>query len=62
MIGAGDATLAGSLISSPLWAPWLADVNAVLSVLTVLVGLILGVYRLWCAYQDRQDKISQRDD
>ena len=42
-----DYSLAGALASSPLWAPWLADVNEWLTFAGLLVGLALGLKRLW---------------
>ena len=41
-----DYTLAGVLVASPVWAPWLTDVNAVLTFIGLVIGLILGARRL----------------
>ena len=45
-----DAIIAGGLLSSPAWASWLADVNLVLTTITLLLGALLGATRLWRAY------------
>jgi hypothetical protein len=52
--GAADVTLAGSLLSSPVWASWLADFNELLTTLTLVIGVVLGIYRLWAFWVDRQ--------
>jgi hypothetical protein len=51
-----DYPLAGSLISSPVWASWLSGFNEFLSSLTLILGVILGVYRFYCIWKDRQGK------
>lgn len=50
-----DYSLAGALTTSPLWAPWLADVNGWLTFAGLLVGLALGVRRLWRDIQNPKD-------
>lgn len=49
---AGDISLAGGLATSPAWAPWLDSVNEVLTTGTLLIGLVLGLARLWVAFKD----------
>ena len=49
-----DAIIAGGLITSPAWAVWLADVNLVLTTITLLLGALLGVTRLWRTYGPRK--------
>ena len=56
MIQAGDITLVSSLVSSPVWAPWLADVNALLTTCTLLMGAVLGLLRLWGMYREAKRK------
>ncbi|NJM33980.1 MAG: hypothetical protein HC850_03895 [Rhodomicrobium sp.] len=51
---ASDALLAGSLVSSPAWAPWLTDFNQLLTTATLVLGLILGLVRLWNFWRDRR--------
>lgn len=41
-----DYSLASALIAAPLWAPYLADVNALLTTAGLFIGLVLGVRRL----------------
>ncbi len=43
---ATDGLVAGGLIASPAWAPWLSQLNDVLTTLTLIVGLGLGAARL----------------
>lgn len=50
--GAADVTLAGSLLSSPVWASWLADFNELLTTLTLVIGVILGIARLLVFWMD----------
>jgi hypothetical protein len=44
---AADSVIAGGLVASVAWASWLSELNQVLTTLTLLVGLALGVGRLW---------------
>jgi hypothetical protein len=55
-LGAADVTLAGSLVSSPAWAPWLANFNELLTTMTLVIGVILGLFRLWAAWADYKRK------
>jgi hypothetical protein len=54
--GAADVTLAGSLLSSPVWASWLAEFNELLTTMTLVIGVILGIYRLWVAWREQGKK------
>lgn len=47
-----DTVLASSLVTSPAWAPWLTSVNEILSTATLLIGLALGLGRLWQFFRD----------
>ncbi len=42
-----DAVLAGSLIAAPAWVPPLSSINEALTTLTLLLGVALGIARLW---------------
>jgi hypothetical protein len=42
-----DTVLTGGLVTSPAWATWLGDFNQLLTTATLLVGLTLGLGRLW---------------
>jgi hypothetical protein len=53
-----DSLLAGSLITAPAWAPWLAQLNQLLTTASLVIGLALAGSRLWSIYKDRQ----RRDD
>ena len=52
-MGAYDVTLISALITSPVWVEWVNAISDVLSALTVLLALVLGVLRLYWAYKDR---------
>jgi hypothetical protein len=45
--GVSDAILAGGLIAAPAWTVPLSDVNALLTMVSLVVGLLIGVIRLW---------------
>jgi hypothetical protein len=45
--GVSDALLAGSLVAAPAWTAALGDVNALLSMISLIVGLLIGATRLW---------------
>jgi hypothetical protein len=42
-----DALIAGSLVASPAWVPWLESFNEVLTTATLIIGLAIGIVRLW---------------
>jgi len=53
---AQDSLLAGSLISAPAWAPWLAQLNELLTTLSLVLGLALASARLWSFLRERSRK------
>jgi hypothetical protein len=57
---AGDAALAGALITSPGWAPILNDVNALLTTITLAGGLVLLAFRLSALWADLAEKRRQK--
>lgn len=48
----GDVSLAAGVGSSPIWAPWMSDVNELLTLITLTLGMVLAAVRLWVAFQD----------
>jgi hypothetical protein len=42
-----DALLTGSLVAAPAWAGWVDQFNQLLTTLSLIVGLIFGIARLW---------------
>ena len=44
---AKDTFLAGFLVTAPAWAPSLANLNEMLTTVTLLCGALLGIGRLW---------------
>ncbi len=44
--GNQDGVIAAGLITSPAWASWLAEFNVVLTTITLLLGIGLGLARL----------------
>lgn len=57
---APDAILAAGLVSSPAWGPWLTQLNQLLTTATLIVGLTLGVARLWVFWRNRSQKDKDR--
>ncbi len=51
-----DSVIASSLISAPAWGAWLNELNGVLTTLSLLVGLIIGIHRLWVVYSAPKSK------
>lgn len=49
-----DSVVIAGTVSSPAWASWLGDVNQVLTTLTLVVGLALGVVRLVAFLRERR--------
>lgn len=49
-----DGALASGLISAPAWAPWLSGLNEFLTTLTLSLGVILGLARLWLFLKSRK--------
>jgi hypothetical protein len=47
-----DALLAGSLVAAPAWAPWVTELNQLLTTATLVLGLIFGLVRLWRFWRD----------
>ncbi len=56
--GVSDGALATSLISAPAWAPWLSEVNQLLTTASLGVGLVLGAGRLWLFIRERRRRES----
>ena len=52
--GLSDAILAGGLVAAPAWAGALSDVNAMLTMVSLIVGLLIGVIRLWRLWCERR--------
>ncbi|MEJ2227034.1 MAG: hypothetical protein P8Y67_02125 [Alphaproteobacteria bacterium] len=42
-----DTVLTGSLVTSPAWATLLGDFNQLLTTATLVIGLAIGLGRLW---------------
>jgi hypothetical protein len=59
-IGAGDITLAGGLLSSPVWAGWLADINELLTSFTLIIGILIALVRLWVAWREQRREMRER--
>lgn len=52
-IGAGqDSILVGGLMTASAWGPWLAELNQVLTALSLTIGVLLGSARLWFLLKD----------
>lgn len=53
---AQDSLLASGLITSPAWVPWINEFNEILTTATLIVGLTLGLCRLWLFIQKRKER------
>lgn len=51
---AHDSVLATSLIAAPAWAPWLNEINQLLTTASLGVGLALGAGRLFLFIRERR--------
>lgn len=60
--GAGDVTLAGGLLSSPVWASWLAEFNQALTTITLMIGILIGLVRLWMVLRAGYRKTTIKND
>lgn len=43
----GDTALATGLVTSPWWADILGNINSLLTSATLMLGLVLGLLRVW---------------
>ncbi len=54
-----DSLLAGSLITAPAWVPLLNTFNEFVTTVTLMIGLVIGLTRLWILIRrdifDKQD-------
>lgn len=56
-IGAGpDSLLAGGLVTASALGPWLAELNQVLTALSLTIGVLLGSVRLWLLLKGRNGR------
>lgn len=53
-----DSIIASSLISAPAWGAWLSELNGILTTISLLIGLAIGMHRLVQIVKDKssQDK------
>lgn len=51
-----DSILAGLLMASPAWVPWLSSLNEILTTITLLCGALLGMGRLWMFVKRRRNE------
>lgn len=49
-----DPALVTALVSSPVWVEWLERVNVVLTLVTLLLGLVIGVLRIRAMWRGRE--------
>jgi hypothetical protein len=52
--GVSDAILAGGLVAAPAWAGPLSEFNALLTTLSLILGLLIGAVRLWRMWRDNR--------
>lgn len=51
-----DSIIASSLISAPAWSSWLNYLNGWLTTLSLIIGLLIGVHRLWIIIKTSKSK------
>ena len=42
-----DSIIASCLIAAPAWGAILNELNGILTTLSLLIGLMIGIHRLW---------------
>lgn len=42
-----DSVIASGLITAPAWSVWLSEVNGFLTTVSLLIGVAIGLHRLW---------------
>ncbi len=52
-----DGVIASGLITAPAWGPWIGQLNHILTTFSLLIGLAIGVHRLWRIYTIRRSNI-----
>ena len=53
-----DSVIASGLITAPAWGAWLAQLNGFLTTISLIIGLLIGLHRLWLiskAAKNRKD-------
>jgi len=51
-----DGVIASGLITAPAWGPWIGQLNHILTTLSLLIGLAIGIHRLWRIYINARTK------
>jgi hypothetical protein len=51
--GVSDAILAGSLVAAPAWSVPLSEINALLTTISLFIGLLIAGIRLWQFWRKR---------
>ncbi len=59
---AQDFVVVSSLISAPAWVPSLSELNIWLTTLSLCVGILLGLLRLYSFLKDRHLALDEEDD
>ena len=49
-----DGVIASSLITAPAWGPWLSELNSILTTISLILGLTIGLFRLWQIHKSGQ--------
>lgn len=56
-----DSIIASSLISAPAWGAWLNELNGILTTLSLLIGLMIGMHRLWVIVTQGKDNQNKKN-
>ena len=59
---AQDFFVISSLVSAPAWVPTLTQVNAWLTTISLTVGIVLGVLRLYSFMKERYLPLNDEED
>ena len=57
-----DFVVISSLVSAPAWVPSLSEINGWLTAISLTVGILLGVLRLYSFIKERYLPIQEEDD
>ena len=57
-----DLVVVSSLISAPAWVPSLSQINGWLTTISLSVGILLGLLRLYSFMKERYLSIQDEDD
>lgn len=54
-----DSVIASGLITAPAWGAWLGQLNGLLTTISLIIGLLIGLHRLWLICRAAKTKKDQ---